>query len=107
MICVDQLGKGTFVTVYLGYSRESGSKDVVAIKRNKCKLGSSGIFVVRETDLLKRFGDYKYVVTLKSIITGQLDIFVNRVLSTAAKAFRDNVFHFVLEKADGTLDKLI
>ena len=68
---------------------------------------SSFIFMVRETDLFKRFEKYKYVVTLKSIITGQLDLFVNCVLSPAGKTFKDDTFHFVLEKADGTLDKLI
>ena len=53
MICLDQLGKGTFGTVYLGHARDATTKDAVAIKRNKCRLGSSFIFVVRETDLLK------------------------------------------------------
>ena len=31
MICVDQLGKGTFGTVYLGYSRDAGLEGPVHI----------------------------------------------------------------------------
>lgn len=119
---VEKLGEGTYGSVYAAKAKERSPADspastpsqekLVAVKRNYADISASGVWSIREADILRMLSGHPFVVSLYSVEYGDVFSESGTPMTPVAKnvnrvGIKDDQIHFVMEYVPGSCDKYI